>query len=60
MKQKNFPERKNQRRKKALENLKKYAMKAPSTHLEGIIKNTEDKIVESAVTVKTKIHRNKA
>ena len=60
MKQKNFPERKNKRRKKALENLKKRAMKAPSTHLEKIIENTESKIVESAIMVRTKIHRGKA
>lgn len=59
MKPRNFPERKNRRRKKALENLKKSAMKRPSTHLEEIIANTEDKVVESAITVRTKIVRSK-
>ena len=57
MKPKNFPERKNRRRKKALENLKKYAMKNQSTHLEKAITNTEDKIVGSARSVRTKIKR---
>jgi len=55
----NFPERKNERRKKALENLKKYAMNNPSAGLERSIRDTEDKIVESARTVKTKIGRGK-
>jgi len=59
MKPKNFPERKNKRRKKALENLKKYAMKNSSTYLEKAIQNTEDKIVENAKTVRTKVNRSK-
>ena len=59
MRTKNFPEKKNERRKKALENLKKYALENPSTSLEKAIKNTEDKIVQSAISVKTKIRRSK-
>jgi len=59
MKPKNFPERINRRRKKALENLKKYAAKNPSANLKRTIKNTEDKIVDSARSVRTKIKRSK-
>ena len=59
MKPKNFPERKNIRRKKALKNLKKNAMKNSSANLERSIKDTEDKIVEDARAVRTKIMRTK-
>ena len=59
MKSKNFPEKKNIRRKKALKNLKLYAMKNPSANLERSIKDTEDKIVEDARAVRTKIMRTK-
>jgi len=59
MKPKNFPERINKRRKKALENLKKYAAKNPSANLKRAIRNTEDKIVDSARSVRTKIKRSK-
>lgn len=58
MKPENFPERKNRRRKKALKNLKLYAMKNPSANLERSIKDTEDKIVEDARMVRTKIKRS--
>lgn len=47
------------RRKKALENLKKSAIKNPSTHLDKIIENTESKIVENSMAVRTKIRRSK-
>ena len=57
MKSKNFPEKKNIRRKKALKNLKLYAMKNPSANLERSIKDTEDKIVEDARAARTKIFR---
>jgi len=59
MKPKNFPERKNRRRKEALERLKKSAMKNPSVYLEKAIENTKDKIVEDARMVRTKIARSK-
>jgi len=59
MKPKNFPERKNRRRKEALERLKKSAMKNPLTYLEKAIENTEDKIVEDARMVRSKIGRGK-
>jgi len=59
MKPKNFPERKNKRRKEALERLKKSAMKNPSVYLEKAIENTKDKIVEDAKMVRTKIARSK-
>jgi len=59
MKPKNFPERKNKRRKEALERLKKSAMKNPSVYLEKAIENTKDKIVEDARMVRSKIGRGK-
>ena len=59
MRPKNFPERKNKKRKKALENLKKYAISNPSSNLERSIKDTEDKIVSDARMVRTKIGRGK-
>jgi hypothetical protein len=59
MKPKNFPEKKNQRRKEALKRLKKSAMKNSSTSLERAIENTEDKIVEDARAIRTKIMRTK-
>jgi len=59
MKPKNFPERKNQRRKRALENLKAYAKKNDSTNLKRAIKDTEAKITENVTSVKTKKARAK-
>lgn len=60
MKPGNFPERKNKRRKRALEQLKAQAKKNPSKELTTIIENTEAKIVEDAYSVKTKKDRGKA
>ena len=59
MKPGNFPERKNQRRKRALENLKAYAKKNDSANLKRAIKDTEAKIVDNAKNIKTKIIRTK-
>jgi len=59
MKPKNFPERKNQRRKKALENLKNYAKKNDSPNLKRAIKDTEDKIINDVRGIKTKKARGK-
>ena len=56
----NFPERKNKRRKRALEQLKAQAKKNPSKELTIIIENTEAKIVEDASSVRTKKDRGKA
>jgi len=55
----NFPERKNQRRKRALERLKASAKKNDSYNLKKAIKDTEAKIVDSAKNIKTKIIRTK-
>jgi hypothetical protein len=59
MRPKNFPERKNRRRKKALENLKAYNRKNPSANLKRSIKDTESRIVDDARSVRTKILRGK-
>lgn len=59
MRPKNFPERKNQRRKRALENLKAYAKKNDSPNLKKAIKNTEAKITENVISVRTKKMRTK-
>lgn len=59
MKTGNFPERKNRRRKRALEQLKAQAKKNPSKELTIIIQNTEAKIVEDAFSVRTKKDRGK-
>ena len=59
MRPKNFPERKNQRRKRALENLKAYAKKNDSSNLKKAIKNTEAKITENVISVRTKKMRTK-
>lgn len=64
MKPKNFPERKNERRKKALEDLKAYAKRNNSnksdTILKRAIKDIEAKIVDNARGIRTKIYRGKA
>ena len=60
MKPKNFPERKNQRRKRALKNLKANAKKNDLSNLKRAIKNTEAKIIDNARGVKTKKMRTKA
>lgn len=59
MRPKNFPERKNQRRKKALENLKAYAKKNDSSNLKRAIEDTEAKIINDARSVRTKKARAK-
>lgn len=60
MRTENFPERKNERRKKALGNLKAYAKRNRSANLKRAIKDTEAKIVDSAREIRTKIYRGKA
>lgn len=57
----NFPERKNQRRKAALERLERAEKQRPnkSFGLEIAIKNTKAKIVDNALGVKSKKPRSK-
>ena len=59
MRPKNFPERKNQKRKKALERLKASAKRNKSPNLKRAIEDTEAKIVDNARSIKTKQMRTK-
>lgn len=60
MKSGNFPEKKNQRRKRALERLKAQAAKNPSEKLKVIIESTEKQIAIDARGIRSKKDRGKA
>lgn len=60
MKSGNFPEKKNQRRKRALERLKIQAVKNPSKELKVIITNTEKQIATDTRGIRSKKDRGKA
>jgi len=59
VKPKNFPERKNQRRERALKRLETQASKNSSKELKVIIENTEKQIVEGARGIRSKKDRGK-